>query len=206
MATIAQPSFQLLVANFSRPTPSLIYGADPGTDGPTKTRGGFVFGHVGTLGLASTLTQFGYATSVVSNIVNVGIDPFETTPPTAPTGSFTVANNTFTPGSASILVGPFEVIAYRDFTPGGGVNATATAIATAIGNLPGYDATPAAATVTVSGPLGAAPASLRFSPSYRTSTRNFTFAWVGQDGFLGYTDSPLVVGFLPTTPNHYPPP
>lgn len=204
MATYSQPTFQLLVANFSRPMPSLLVGADPVVAGPTKTRGGFVFGHVGSIGLIPTLA--GYAGSTVSNIVNVGLNPFENIPPTRPTGSLTVASNTFAPGSATVYVGPFELVVYRDWTPGGGVNATATAIAAAITNLPGYDATAAVATVSVEGPLGAAPASLRFGASYRGLTRNFTLTYVGQNEFLGYTNSPLTIEILPTTPNHYPPP
>jgi hypothetical protein len=103
-------------------------------------------------------------------------------------------------------VGPYELVANRDFTPGGGVAATATAIAAAIDNLPGYNGTAVGAVVTVTGPLGSAPASLAFSAVYRTSTLNFTFAYVGPNGFLGYVDSPLHVDVLPTTPNWHAPP
>lgn len=206
MATGAQGSYTLLVANFSRPTPSLIYGANPDTDGPTKTRGGFVFGHLQNIGFANTLTQHGQARSLITRTTNVQIDPFEATPPAHPSGTVTVASNTFAPGSASLLIGPYELVANRDFTPGGGTAATATAIAAAIDNLPGYDGLAAGSDVTVTGPLGAAPASLVFAAVFRTSTRNFTFAYVGATGFLGYVNSPLHVDELPTTPNWHAPP
>jgi hypothetical protein len=197
----------LLVANFSRPMPSLLHGADPANAAPTKTRTGFEFGHVQNIGMSATLTQHGYSASVVAQTTNVGIEPFENTPPTRPTGVVTVANNTFAPGSASLFVGPFELAANRDFIAGGGVNATATAIAAAIDNLPGYDAAAVAADITVTGPLGVAPASLAFSATYRTSTRNFTFTYTGATGYLGYTDSPLVVEILPAgVPNGAAPP
>ena len=106
-----------------------------------------------------------------------------------------------------LLVGPFELVANRDFIPGGGAAATATALAAAIDALPGYTAAEVGADITVTGPLGAAPASLRFDATYRTSTANFTFTWTGVDGFLGYSDSPLEVEILPAgLPNGAAPP
>jgi hypothetical protein len=206
MATGAQGSYTLLVANFSRPTPSSIFGADPDTCGPTKTRGGFVFGHVQNIGLPSTLTQHGQSSSLISRTTNMQINPFEQTPPEGPTGAVTVASNTFAPGSASLIVGPYELVANRDFIPGGGAAATATALAAAVDNLPGYNGTAVGTVLTVTGPLGSAPASVAFGAVYRTAVRNFTFAYTGVSGFLGYTDSPLSVGILPTTPNHIAPP
>lgn len=183
--------------------PSLLIGADPDNAGPTKTRSGFVFGHLQNIGFSAALTQHGYSASAITGTTNVGIDPFEATPPARPTGAVTVANNTFSPGSATLIVGPFALAADRDFVAGGGVNATATAIAAAINNLPGYEAAAVGAEVTVEGPLGAAPASLAFTATYRGSLQNFTFTWTGVEGFLGYADSPLVVEILPPgVPNH----
>jgi hypothetical protein len=206
MATGSQGSYTLLVANFSRPTPSLIFGADPDTAGPTKTRGGFVFGHIQSIGFSSTLTQSGQARSLITNTTNMQIDPFEATPPEAPSGVVTVSSNTFSPGSAGVIVGPFTLIVNRDFVPGGGAAATATALAAAIDALPGYTGAAVGADVTVTGPLGSAPASLAFAAVYYTSTRNFTFTYVGVTGVLGYTNSPLHVDILPTTPNWHAPP
>lgn len=206
MATGAQGSYTLLVANFSRPTPSLIFGGDPDTDGPTKTRGGFVFGHVQNIGFANSLTQHGQARSLITSTSNMQINPFEASPPERPSGAVTVASNTFAPGSASLLVGPYELVVNRDFTPGGSAALTAAAIAAAIDNLPGYDGAAVGAVVTVTGPLGAAPTSLAFGAVFRTGTRNFTFVYVGPNGYLGYVNSPLHVDMLPTTLNYSAPP
>lgn len=206
MATGAQGSYTLLVANFSRPMPSLLVGADPDTAGPTKTRGGFVFGHVQSLGFANSLTQHGQARSLISSTSNMQINPFEASPPAAPTGAVTVASNVFAPGSASLFVGPYELVANRDFTPGGSTAATAGVIAAAIDNLPGYNGEAVGSVVTVTGPLGSAPAALPFGAVYRTGTRNFTFVYTGASGYLGYANSPLHVDVLPTTPNYSAPP
>jgi len=207
MPTAAQPSYQLLVANFSRPTPSLLTGADPITDGPTKTRGGFVFAHVQELSFSLDLTQKNTASSVVVSSTNVGWDPFKNNPPDLPTADVEVISDTFAGDSASILLGPFDLVSNRDFTTGGGVAATATNIANAINNLPGYGASAVGATVTVTGPVGQGPESIRFRAVYRGGTENFDFTWPRQDGFLGYpTVAPMEVEFLPTTPNHFPPP
>jgi hypothetical protein len=207
MPTAAQPSFQLLVANFSRPYPSLITGADPITAGPTKTRGGFVFAHVSQLGFSPDLTQQGEASSVVVSTTNVGWDPFKNNPPDLPEADITVASDVFAGTSASIFLGPFELVSNRDFTTGGGVAATATNIANAVNNLPGYTASVAGPTVTVEGPAGQGPESIQFRAVYRGGTENFTFVWPRKEGFLGYpTVAPMEIEFLPTTPNHYPPP
>lgn len=199
MATGSQGAYTLLVANFSRPMPSLLYGADPDTGGPTKTRSGFVFGHVENLGFSNTLTQHGQARSLVTNTVNVQIDPFEA----APSGTVTVSSNSFVPGGTVLIVGPFELVANRDFVPGGGTAATATAIGAAINNLRTYSANVVGSDVTVTGPRGAAPASLAFAAVYRTGIRNFTFTYPSVGGFLGYAASPLHVDELPPgTPNY----
>lgn len=204
MATASQGQYTLLVANFSRPTPSSIQGSDTIHHGPTKVRSGFVFGHLEELGFSSDLVGSGSSRSVVNETINVAIDPFENTPPTAPTADVTVASNTFSAGSATLVIGPYQLVAFRDWIPGGGVVATATAIAAAINNLGGgYVAVPVGATVTVSGPLGSGPRSVAFTAAYMTATANFTFVYPASQGFLGYTDSPLFVGILPPPPVLY---
>jgi len=203
MATASQPPYELLVANFSRPTQSLEYGSDTSEMAPTKTRTGFIFRHVQNIGFATDHTN-GTAVSgrsVITNTLNEQFDPFGGTPP--PTGDVTVASDVFAGTSASLFVGAYELVSNRDFVTGGGVAATATNIATAIGNLPGYTATPAGATVTVEGPAG--QVGLAFTAAYRGGAQNFTFTYVDQDGVLsqgiggGPIDPPTI---LPAgTPN-----
>jgi hypothetical protein len=53
MGTTAQAPYELLVANFSRPTQSLISGSDTDNMAPTKTRTGFLFQNIQNLGFAS---------------------------------------------------------------------------------------------------------------------------------------------------------
>lgn len=212
MPTAAQPPYELLVANFSRPTQSLETGSDTSHMAPTKTRTGFIFQHVQLLGFATDHVSgtAGPARSLITNTINVGYDPFKTDPPLRPTGELTVASDVFDGQSASVFVGPFELVSNRDFTTGGGAAATATSLATAIAALPGYDATPAGADVTVEGPNGQGPEALIFSATYRGGELNFTFAYEGQDGFLGYDLSgtiPEQVVELPAgTPNGVAPP
>jgi hypothetical protein len=182
MATASQPSYQLLVANFSRPTQSSESGSDTAEMAPTKTRTGFVFRHVQNLGFASDHTQGTAvgASSVVTSTLNAQFDPFSGTPP--PRGDVEVVDNTFAGLSASLFVGPYELVSGRDYLVGGGAAATATAIATAVSNLPGYTGTPAGAVVTVEGPLG--QVGLRFEAAYRGGAANFAFTYVDQDGVL----------------------
>ena len=203
MATASQPEYQLLVANFSRPTPSSKFGSDTANMAPTKTRTGFTFRHVQNIGFAGDLTHgtSSPARSVITDTLNVQFDPFGGTPP--PTGDVEVVSNTFAGTSASLFVGPYELVSGRDYIVGGAVGATATAIATAISNLPGYTATPAGAVVTVDGPAG--QAGLRFDAAYRGGDLNFTFTYVDQDGVLsqGIGGGPIEPpGILPPgTPN-----
>lgn len=203
MATTSQPEYQLLVANFSRPTQSSEFGGDTAEMAPTKTRTGFVFRHVQNLGFAGDHTHGTSvrASSVITNTLNEQFDPFGGTPP--PTGDVEVTDNTFAGTSASLFVGPYELVSGRDFIVGGAPGATATAIATAISNLPGYTGTPVGAVVTVDGPEG--QVGLRFDASYRGGAVNFTFTYVDQDGVLsqgiggGPIDPPTI---LPAgTPN-----
>jgi hypothetical protein len=182
MPTAAQPQYQLLVANFSRPYPSLIFGADPDNQSYTRTRTGFVFQHVQNIGFADYYTNATYtpARSLITSTTNARLDPFGGTPP--PTGDVEVVSDMFAGTSASLFVGPFELVSNRDFVTGGGVAATATNIAAAINTLPGYSASVALAVVTVLGPAG--QAGLRFSAGYRGGSLNFDFTYVAETGVL----------------------
>lgn len=179
MPTTAQPQYELLVANFSRPTQSLVYGSDTSNMAPTKTRTGFVFQHVQTLGFALDHTNgtSSPARSLVTHTLNALLDPFGGTPP--PTGTVTVVSNVFVGLSASLFVGQYELVSGRDYIVGATTALTATAIAAAISNLPGYTGTPVGSVVTVDGPLG--QAGPRLNAVYRGGELNFTFAYVAQD-------------------------
>lgn len=185
MPASSQPQFKILVANFSQPMPSLLKGRLSKV-GPTKIRTGFEFRHISMLGFAETLTGAGMARSVVVSTTQANFDPFLTQPPQRAEGTVTVSSNVFNGTQASLLVGPYELASNRDFEVGGGAAATATNIATAISNLPGYDATPVGADVQVMGPEGSVGDRLRFTATYRGGTRNFTFTYTGQDGLLAY--------------------
>lgn len=207
MPTAAQPPYELLVANFSRPTQSLITGSDTSHMAPTKTRTGFVFQHVQNLGFSNDLTNDtrSPARSVVTNTINVGYDPFKTDPPLRPSATVTVSSDVFAATSASLFVGPHELVSNRDFVTGGGAAVTAANIATAIDALPGYEGTAVGADVTVEGPFGQGPVALRFEATYRGGDLNFTFTYPGADSYLGYDVSatiPEEVNELPAgTPN-----
>lgn len=182
MSTTAQAPYTLLVANFSRPTQSLETGSDTSHMAPTKTRTGFVFQHVQNIGFASDHTNATAvpARSLITETTNAILDPFGGTPP--PTGDVTVASNTFAGQSASLFIGPFELVSGRDYTVGGSTIFTATAIAAAVSALPGYTGTPVASTVTVDGPEG--QSGLRFNATYRGGDENFTFAYVANEEVL----------------------
>lgn len=195
--------YQLLVANFSRPTQSLIFGSDTENMAPTKTRTGFVFQTLEMRGIAKDHTNATYAPArslVVKTLLGT-LDPFP--PNDAPMGDVTVVSDVFAGLSASLFVGPFELVSNRDFVTGGGVAATAANIAAAIDSLPGYSATVVGPTVTVTGPRG--QVGLRFDASYRGGSLNFTFTYLQEGGVLGFVqpaspiDPPII---LPAgTPN-----
>ena len=104
----------------------------------------------------------------------VGHVDYTTSPvPVASTGTVTVANNTFA-GPTTILLGQYVLTTDVEFAVGGDVTATATNLATAINNLPGFDATPAGAVVTVTGPFGVIGNDLIFKAG-GASPQNFTF-------------------------------
>lgn len=111
---------------------------------------------------------------------------------TVPTGIVTVSSVVFEGQSASVFVGPFELVSERDFTILGGAAAVAASLAGAISQLPGYTGLAAGVDVNVQGPLNAVcPAFLRFDADYRGGERNFTFTWPTYPGQLGATVSAL---------------
>lgn len=186
MATTSGPRYQLLVANLSRSNPSPGRGADPAISRPTKIRSGFEFRHVQQVGLASSMTNATRtpSRSVLVKTYNANMDPFD--PNVRPNAVLEVVSDTFALNSASVLVGPYELVSGRDFATGGGLAATATNLAAAISNLPGYDATPAVAEVTVQGPRG--QIDVVFRATYRGGQRNFSFTYPAgtREGYLGF--------------------
>jgi len=171
--------------------PSLLRGSLPKI-GPVKIRTAFEFRHLPQLGFADTYVGAGVARSLVVFTLQENLDPFLVNPPSRPTGDVEVSDNGFQGTQASLFVGPFELASNRDFVVAGAAGATATNIAAAISNLPGYDATAAGAVVTVEGPAGAVGDRLRFRAAYRGGVKNFTFTFVGEDDKLGFTaNNPL---------------
>jgi hypothetical protein len=195
--------YELLVANFSRPTQSLITGSDTANMAPTKTRTGFLFQTLEVRGVATDHTNATYvpARSVVVHTRLGILDPFGGTPP--PRGTVTVASDTFAGTSASLFLGQFELVSGRDFATGGGVAVTATNLAAAINALPGYSAGAVGAVVTVNGPQG--QDGLRFDATYRGGDLNFTFTYIAEDGVLsqGIGQGPIDPATVlpPGTPN-----
>lgn len=212
MPTAAQAPYTLLVANFSRPTQSLIFGSDTSWMAPTKTRTGFVFQHVQLLGFAYDHTNAtgSPGRSLVVSTTNVGHDPFKTDPPLRPIGTVTVSSDVFDGQSASLFIGPYELVSNRDFVTGGGAAVTATNIAAAVSALEGYVGSTIGADVIVRGPFGQGDEALRFFARYRGGDMNFTFAYEAQEGYLGYDVSgtrPEELEILPAgTPNGVAPP
>lgn len=184
MATTALPPYKLLVANFSRPTQSLIFGSDTQNMPPTKTRTGFVFQHIQNLGFAGDLVSStgGPARSLVADTKLGIMQPFP--PNGVPAADVEVVSDVFVGRSASVFVGPFELVSNRDFVTGGGLAATAANLATAINALPGYFAGVAGPIVSVTGPRG--QVGLRFDATYRAGALNFDFTYPQQDGVLGF--------------------
>lgn len=145
----AQAPFTMLVAN--------IKGAsDPskGTSGnPVKLRSTFTvqnFPEIPGRG-PETITTNPKTPGVGTRL---GLVHYTTPPvPVRATGTITVASNTFT-GPTTLQLGAFLITSGQEFAIGGGVNATATNLAAAISNLPGYAASPLGAVVTVTGLVG----------------------------------------------------
>jgi hypothetical protein len=192
MATTSGPSYELLVANLSRPNPAPGFGADPAISRPTKIRSGFIFRHIQNIGLSTDMTNAtsSPARGVITSTLNAQMQPFEPNEP--PFADVEVVSDVFLGESASLFVGPFELVSGRDFVTGGGLAATAGSIGAAIDNLPGYISLVGGASVAVFGPRG--QLSLRFDARYRGGEKNFEFTYPDstQDGTLGFQpgDSP----------------
>jgi len=188
--TGSQAPYTLLVANFDRPAmPEKGINAH-------KIRTGFTMSAIQSFGGEDTMqggtmvpiqTQFGLA------------DIYAAGAPTQPTATLTVVSNVFAGDSAHLFVGPFTIVSNVHFTPGGGVNATATALAAAIDLLPGYAAVAVGPIVTVTGPVGALGVLLRFQAEYQGGEKNYTFTWPTMLGSLGYLSNPPISapGVLP---------
>lgn len=178
MSTIgSQAPFTILVANLD--TPSMPEKGIPA--GITRT--GFRMSHIQALGKGQTMQ--GGTMVVVQTSLGL-VDGYAAGAPTRPQAQLTVASNTFAGDSAILQVGPFALVSNVHFAPGGGVNATATALAAAITLLPGYDAVAVGAVVTVQGPAGALGDDLRLDAHYLGGEKNYTFVWPEKTGFLGY--------------------
>ncbi len=175
----SQASWKVLVANLSAASfPEKGIAAD-------KIRTGFRMSVLQTLGVGPT--QGG---SVVPNGAFLGIiDGYAAGAPTRPSATITVVDNTFAGDSARLYVGPFTLVSGIHFTPGGGVNATATAIAAAVSLLPGYTGGAVGAVVTVPGPAAALGDALRLNADYTGGNKNFTFVWPLLSGYLGYVSN-----------------
>jgi hypothetical protein len=88
-------------------------------------------------------------------------------------------------GQSTLHIGPFTLVTGLHWNPTvGDANASATALAAAINNLPGYSASALAAVVTVTGPAGADESEgMVFSARYEGVTENFTLS--PDTGYLG---------------------
>ena len=89
------------------------------------------------------------------------------------TATFTVADNDFS-GGAEIVIGEFKLVAEIDFVIAGTAAGTATNIANAVDNLPGYDGTAVGADVTIDGRKGAQGNADRFIVKAFGIVDNFT--------------------------------
>jgi len=85
----------------------------------------------------------------------------------------TVVNNDFS-AYATLFIGDYSFTSGMDFAVGGGVNATATAIAAAIDGVGGYNAAAVGAVVTVTAPQGPNGDNVFADAEYTGTVRNFT--------------------------------
>lgn len=184
MATAAPPYFRLYAPGFAR--------SGRIDDGflPIITRDGFSMQHVMRIGPSAVVGDRLSSQIVFTNHGLLNVNGEDALPVDLPTGSLEVVSTVFEDQSASILVGPYELVSKRDFVVVGGAAAIATSIATAISNLPGYSATPAGTVVNVTGPAGRVYDELRFQAFYRGGEINFTFTWPEEVGALGYASNP----------------
>ena len=165
----AQPKFKILVAN-------LAGGSDPSQGiNPTKIRTGFE---------QQLLPEVSRSTGSLRELepqspginTNTGLLTWSTaTTPVAASGTLTVISNDFT-DAAVVYLGPYTITSNVDFTPGGNVNATATAIAGAINGLEGFTASALGAVVTVSGPFGLVGGDQVFRALFEGAFINYTLS------------------------------
>lgn len=185
----AQPRFTILVANLGTPTTA------KGVPGE-RLRAGFRMSLTPSLGrpqgmLGGTMATVRCGTGSYFDAAQGA--------PSRPTATVEVVSNTFAGTSAKLYVGQYTLISGVHFIVGGGVNATATALAAAISALPGYTGNAVGAVVTVQGPLGALGIAVRFSAKYTGGDVNYSFTWPTVVGELGYTTSPLAPAEILTT-------
>jgi len=186
----SQAPFTLLVANLDRPAmPEKNISA-------RKIRTGFSLSHLQSLGQGTTMQ--GGSMVVVQTGLGL-VDAYAEGAPTRPEGTVTVVSNTFSGDSAHLRVGQFTLVSNVHFTPGGGVDATATALAAAITLLPGYSALAVGPLITIQGPAGALGLDLRLEAEYLGGAKNYTLTWLHLQGFLGYVSNPPISapGVLP---------
>lgn len=143
-------AFRVAVAN-------LAEGGNPDQGhNATKVRSGFAYQNI--------LTRAG---GMGTNALIAG------TPLGPQTASLTVADNDFTTGRALLYLGEYTLIPHVDYTPGAGVNATATALAAAIDLLPQYTAQAVGAVVSITSTLQPVE-QVVFRVGYEGTIENFT--------------------------------
>lgn len=170
----AQPKFKMLVANLTR-------GSDPSRNSggnPVKARMGF------EQQLFQDIPR-GPEASRVWKRSSPGVSTYTGlltgSPPVGVTGTVTVVDNDFS-SAATLTLGLYTVTSGEDFTVGGGVNLTATALAAAVDGLPGFTAVAVLAVVTITGPFGPDGNDLVLEVAYTGSIANYTLS--PTDGFF----------------------
>lgn len=186
---MAQRPFTMLVANLRRGSnPSRGPAGNPDPIRQTYTHQ--LFPELGGRG-PEVSTPDPRSPGVSTHIGHVAY----TTPPVpvAAAGTITVAADVWT-GPTTVHIGQFVLTSDVDFVTGGGVNPTATNLATAINALPGYTATPAGAVITVGGPFGVQGNEVAFYADGSTP-QNLTFA-PADDTMAGAepTRGPVILG------------
>lgn len=104
-----------------------------------------------------------------------------------PYGEVEVVSTSFAGESASLFVGPYEIVSGRDYSTAGALAVIATALAAAIDATPEYSAIAVGAVVQVTGKAGRiADDELRLDAYYRGGGINFSFTWPNREGFMGF--------------------
>ena len=149
--TGSTPTFTYLVAN-------LAEGSDPSKGrNPVKVRSVFeqqFFPQTGRPGDGpdTVTSQDKPGVSTLVGRVDFTVEGV----PTASAATVTVDSNTFA-FPATLFIGGFTITNGVDYTVGASAGDTATAIATAISNLPGFSASPSGTDVDITGPAGPTP-------------------------------------------------